>query len=131
VTHFGSTQAGETIPLPLPVPAANAERTLLAACRYFATEQWKVASTVTIEMDPLHFDLIVVLAGSGLLRTADFAFPCERGECWFLPANLREYHFEPIESATFIRAYVPDLSSLRDELRHATQSTPVNRTIFE
>jgi mannose-6-phosphate isomerase len=131
VTHFGSTLAGETVPLPLPVPAANAERTLLAACRYFATEQWKVASTVTIEMDPLHFDLIVVLAGRGLLRTADFAFPCEQGECWFLPANLREYHFVPIETATFIRAYVPDLSSLRDELRHATQSTPVNRTIFE
>jgi hypothetical protein len=37
----------------------------------------------------------------------------------------------PIETATFIREYVPDLSSLRDELRHATQSTPVNRTIFE
>jgi mannose-6-phosphate isomerase len=131
VTHFGSTLAGKTVGLPLPVPSANAQRTLLAGCRYFATEKWKIASPVTIKMDPLHFDLIVVLAGRGLLRTPDFAAPCEQGECWFLPANLREFHFVPMESATFIRAYVPDLTSLRDELRHAGQNTAVNCTIFE
>jgi mannose-6-phosphate isomerase len=129
VTHFGSTLAGKTTALPL--PADDAERSLLAACRYFATERWKVAAPATIPMDPEHFDLFVVLAGRGVLRTQDFAFPCEQGECWFLPANLKEYHFMPTEPTTFIRTYVPHIAALREELKCVTQSTAASRTVFD
>ncbi len=129
VTEFGPTLAGKTSELPL--PAEDAERSLLAACRYFATEQWKVASPATIRMDPEHFDLLVVLSGRGVVRTQDFAFPCEQGECWFLPANLPEYHFVPIGPATFIRTYVPHLRKLREELEYLTQRAAASRTVFD
>jgi mannose-6-phosphate isomerase len=129
VTHFGATLAGKTAALPL--PAEDGERSLLAACRYFATERWKVALPATIPMDPDHFDLLVVLSGRGVLRTQDFAFPCEPGECWFLPANLKEYHFMPTEPATFIRTYVPHIPALREELQCVTQGTAASRTVFD
>ena len=129
VTHFGSTLAGKTVGLPL--PADDAERTLLAACRYFATERGEVSSPATLGMDPEHFDLFVVVAGRGVLRTQDFAFPCEQGECWFLPANLEECHFIPMETATFIRAYVPNIPTLRKELEQVSESTAVSRTVFD
>jgi mannose-6-phosphate isomerase len=129
VTHFGSTLAGKTVGLPL--PADDAERTLLAACRYFATERWEVSSPATLVMDPEHFDLFVVVAGRGVLRTQDFAFPCEQGECWFLPANLEQCHFIPMETATFIRAYVPNIPTLRKELEQVSGATAVGRTVFD
>jgi mannose-6-phosphate isomerase-like protein (cupin superfamily) len=87
-------------------------------------------------MDPQHFDLVVVLSGSGVLQTRDFGFPCEQGECWFLPANLNQYLFQTREPATFIRTYVPNIPVLREELRRAAQDVPAhsmatNRTIFD
>ena len=139
VTHFGPTLAGKTSPLSL--PAQDAERSLLAACPYFATERWSVASDARVPMDPQHFDLLVVLGGSGILQTQDFVGPCKQGECWFLPANLREYFFRPTESAAFIRTYVPNIPVLRQELHHAAhnvsapgmapQGVMMNRTIFD
>jgi len=129
VTHFDSTLAGKTAGLPL--PAEDAERTLLAACRYFATERWKVSSPATIRTDREHFDLLVLLAGRGVLRTQDFAFPCEQGQCWFLPANLPEYHFIAEEPVTFVRAYVPNIPALRKELQHAAEVKAASRTVFD
>jgi mannose-6-phosphate isomerase len=129
VTHFGPTLAGKTTALPL--PADDAERSLLAACRYFATEQWKVASPATIPMDPGHFDLLVVLAGRGVLRTPGWASPCKQGECWLLPANLKEYRFTPTEPTTFIRTYVPHIATLRKELQCMTQGAAASRTVFD
>lgn len=129
VTRFGSTLAGKATALPL--PAEDAERSLLAACRYFATERWRVTSPATIPMDPEHFDLLVVLDGRGVLRTQDFAFPGEPGACWFLAANLKEYHFMPSEPATLIRTYVPNIPALREELQCITQGTATSRTVFD
>jgi mannose-6-phosphate isomerase len=130
VMNFGATTAGKTSRLPL--PAEGVERTLLAACRYFAAERWELASPFTVEMDPSHFDLLIVLSGDGILKAPDFAFPCSPGECWFLPANLGEYHFVPIErTATLIRTYVPNLAALRAELQEAGQTKTATRTVFD
>jgi mannose-6-phosphate isomerase len=129
VTHFGPTQAGKTAALAL--PAEYGQRLLLAACRYFATERWEVTSPVSVTMDHEHFDLFVMLAGRGVLQTPDFAFPCEPGECWFLPASLKEYSFKTNEPAKFIRTYVPNLPALREEVGSVGQETATNRTIFD
>ncbi|MGA2427409.1 MAG: type I phosphomannose isomerase catalytic subunit [Candidatus Acidiferrum sp.] len=128
-TNFGSTLAGKTARLPL--PAKDAERSLLAACRYFATERWKLSSPSAIPVGSEHFDLVVVLTGRGVLRSHDFGFPIEQGECWFLPANLRECHFVPIEPTVLIRTYVPQLPALREELLNAKKGVAVNHTIFD
>jgi hypothetical protein len=83
-------------------------------------------------MDSSHFDLIVPLSGEGILRTNDFAFPFGQGECWLLPANLREYHVQPIKGmATLIRTYVPDLATLRAELKSAGHAKAAERTVFD
>jgi hypothetical protein len=82
-------------------------------------------------MDAAHFDLVIPLSGEGILRTHDFAFPFGPGECWFLPANLGEYHVQPIKGlATLIRTYVPDLARLRSELKGAGHANSADRTIF-
>jgi mannose-6-phosphate isomerase len=130
VTNFGGTAAGRTSPLPLPVEGGD--RWLLAACRYFATERHEATDPFTIEMDPLHFDLLIVLSGEGLLRAPDFAYPCAPGECWFLPANLREYHFLPFKgTATVIRTYVPNLAALRAEVNRSGHARAADHTVFD
>jgi mannose-6-phosphate isomerase len=130
VTNFGGTAAGRTSPLPL--PAEEGDRWLLAACRYFATERREATDPFTVEMDSRHFDLFVGLSGEGILRTDDFAFPFGPGECWFLPANLGNYHVQPIKGmATVIRSYVPNLDMLRAELKSAGQAREADRTVFE
>jgi hypothetical protein len=78
-----------------------------------------------------HFDLIVLLSGRGVLRAKDFGFPIEQGECWFLPANLEECHFVPIEPSKMIRTYVPNLSVLREELQRGGQPASVDNTVFD
>lgn len=130
VTNFGGTTVGRTSPLPL--PAEEGDRWLLAACRYFATERREATDPFTVVMDSSHFDLIVPLSGEGILRTNDFAFPFGQGECWFLPANLGEYHVQPIKGmATLIRTYVPDLATLRAELKSAGHAKAAERTVFD
>jgi mannose-6-phosphate isomerase len=130
VMNFGGTIGAKTNPVPL--PADDHEAWLLAACRYFATERREASEAFTIASDPRHFDLLIVLSGEGILRTLDFAFPCAPGECWFVPANLGEYHFQPFKgTATIIRTYVPDLAILREELKNAGQLRNVDQTVFD
>ncbi len=95
VTNFASTFKGKTKHLPLPVETQrdSVERSLLAACPFFATELWTSARHSRFRSSRSHFDLIVLLSGRGVLRSTDFAFPVEQGECWLLPANLEDCHF--------------------------------------
>ncbi len=129
VTNFGPTVAGKTSRYPLPVE--DGERQLLAACRYFAAERWEAPSPVSVELDPGRFELLVILSGAGILRAPGFAFPCCAGECWFLPASLREYGLAPFNGpATLLRTFVPNLRNLR-ELQGAAHSQSASRTIFD
>jgi mannose-6-phosphate isomerase len=130
VTNFSGTTAGRTSPLPL--PAQEGDRWLLAACRYFATERREATDPFTVATDSAHFDLIVPLSGEGILLTNDFAFPFGPGECWFLPANLGEYHVQPIKGmTTLIRTYVPELAALRAQLNNAGHSKAADQTVFD
>jgi len=131
VTNFASTFKGKTKHLPLTTEERNVERSLLAACPFFATELWESESPFAIPVSRSHFDLIVLLSGRGVLRSTDFAFPVEQGECWFLPANLEECHLTPIEPTKMIRTYVPDLSVLREELERGSRPASVDNTVFD
>jgi mannose-6-phosphate isomerase len=136
VTNFGGNLAGKTKRLPLPTGEDDkTERSLLAACPFFATELWTSESLCTIPVAQPHFDLIVLLSGRGVLRSKDFGFPIEQGECWFLPANLEECRFVPIEPSKLIRTYVPNLSVLREELQRGSRpaSVPpsIDNTVFD
>jgi mannose-6-phosphate isomerase len=130
VTKFGKSSAQKTARLPL--PSEGFDRSLLAACRYFATERWEMDGPVALETERSHFDLLVNLSGDGSLGVPGARFPCPVGDCWFLPANLGEYHFAPVEMAALARVYVPDLARLRGELEHEGQSQRTMRyTVFD
>jgi mannose-6-phosphate isomerase class I len=129
---FGLTTAGKTSKLPL--PTQGFERSLLAACRYFATERWEPKQPLAAETtNPTHFDLLVVLSGGGTLNAPGCSLLSRPGDCWFLPANLGDYHFAPMErAATLIRTYVPNLAALREELRLAGNAETATRsTVFD
>jgi mannose-6-phosphate isomerase len=120
VMQFGETSSRKTSRLPL--PCEGFDRSLLAACGYFATERWEIDSPVRLKTDASHFDLLVNLSGDGSLGVAASRFSFPSGDCWFLPANLGEYHFAPKDHTALIRTYVPDLAALRGELQQEGQS---------
>ena len=144
VTNFGSAPVGKTQALPL--PAKLHERSLVAACRYFATELLQLGISQSHTTNS-HFELLVILAGTGLFDGPGFAFPYRPGECWFLPADLDtyyliagakfpaqggEYQQDPTAGpTTALRTYVPDLGFLRNALLAAANSSALARTVFD
>lgn len=130
VVNFGSTIGGKTARFPL--PRRDFDRSLLAACRYFSAERWEITLPSTPDVDPLHFDLLVILSGSGTLDGPGFAVQYASGESWFLPANLGTRYLIPNEFTVLLRTYVPDLRALRNEAHRAGQTnTSLAYTVFD
>ena len=90
---------------------------LLAACRYFSTERWRIAEHFTARPKTNAFNLLVVLSGSGEIRYDIKKTPYKQGECWFMPASLKHYELVPAGESVFLRTFVPDLAVLRSNLR--------------
>ncbi|MGB6430341.1 MAG: class I mannose-6-phosphate isomerase [Candidatus Acidiferrales bacterium] len=144
VMRFGPPAAGEAAPgvvEPIAIQGGpNAERLLLVACRYFAVERWKFSGRVTIETSPERFELLTPLEGTGrfsfpgglsadVSRAARAAHPPDvgangaaeefsyaPGQAWLIPAALGIYILEPSAPTTLLRAYVPNLDALEQEL---------------
>lgn len=117
VMKFGSHAGGKVASLPL--PAESGVRSLLAACRYFATERWECAHKCEIQVDAARFEIIVFLEGAGSLAWPDSAARYRRGECWLVPASQVRVDVLPETATSLLRAYVPDLPALRTGLHHA------------
>ena len=90
---------------------------LLAACRYFATERWHLAERFTARPDTDAFNLLVILSGWGMIEWENDRAPFRQGECWFLPASLESYELIPEAECSLLRTYVPNLQALRRNLR--------------
>jgi mannose-6-phosphate isomerase len=116
VTNFGKTVGGRVNSLLL--PADGASRSLLAACRYFATERWECSAKCKIPVDPQRFELIVILEGAGSLAWPDSAARYHRGECWLVPASQTYIDVLPEAPTSLIRTYVPDIAEMRAGLHH-------------
>jgi hypothetical protein len=72
------------------------------------------------------------LSGEGTIQAADFSSAFRSGECWLVPANLGAYKLVPKSRATIVRAYVPNLTDLRNELRRQRHSDDlIAKTLFE
>lgn len=115
VMNFSSSVPGKVPPLPL-VADRNQEN-LLAACRYFATERWDLLASAPSKSSGNHFELLIVLAGSGCFHWKGEPLRYRLGECWFLPASLENYIVQPEQKTSLLRAFVPDLADLREQLR--------------
>jgi mannose-6-phosphate isomerase len=130
VTNFGKPTGGKVTPLLL--PADGATRSLLAACRYFATERWECSAKCEISVDPERFELIVILEGAGNFAWPDSAARYHRGECWLVPASQGRIDVLPETATSLIRTYVPDIPVLRTELhRDGISATALAQVIFD
>jgi mannose-6-phosphate isomerase len=116
VTRFEGTTAGKIPPMALHSPDAN--KHLLAACEYFATEQWKCRKTTLIESDLEHFQLIVILAGKGKFYDSEQGFEYHPGEAWFVPASMPVIMLQPSGQTTFLRIFVPERESFIHQLKN-------------
>jgi mannose-6-phosphate isomerase len=73
---------------PLHLPGERVHKTLLAACRYFATERWEFRATVEARPRPDCFELFVILDGTGYIHWQGERLPYQTGQCWLIPAAL-------------------------------------------
>jgi mannose-6-phosphate isomerase len=130
VMNFGPSRGGKVFPLPLPSGGAN--KTLLAACPYFATERWEFLSTVPSESSRSCFELFVVLSGTGYIHWQGTPTMYSRGQCWFIPGSLGRFSLQPEQKSAAIRACVPNLADLADELRQVgLPYSEISRSVFD
>jgi len=129
VIEFGRSVGGKVPKLRLPSPGP---KELLAACPYFAAERWKIVTPTEVAMGTEHYDLFVVLTGCGEFAWGGKPEKFERGECWFIPAGLSGLAIKSRESTKLLRAYVPNLQTLRDRFKQENRSwQEIEKTVFD
>jgi mannose-6-phosphate isomerase len=130
VIQFGWPRGGKASQIRL--PGQKQHRSLLAACRYFAAERWKNFGTLETQSDADHFDLVVVLTGSGDFTWDGGMAKYQSGHCWLVPASLGQFALHTKEPTKILRTYVPDLAALRANLKqegHSEQT--IAKTVFD
>jgi mannose-6-phosphate isomerase len=128
VIRFGKSAGGKIKTLSM----ANGSHALLNACRYFAVERWEILSASEVQGQTTHFDLYVFLSGSGQLEWPGGSSKYQGGEAWFIPAAQQRMRLQPAENTSMIRAYVPDLTGLRAELkREGFSEAAMAHTVFD
>ena len=116
VTRFNGTRSGKLPSLPLHSPDAN--KRLLAACSFFATERWDCDRTTSIEGDAAEFQLIIFLRGSGKFHDSTCEYSYRPGQAWFLPASLELALLQPKEPTSLLRVTTPDPKLLTRQLQN-------------
>ncbi len=130
VIQFGRPIEGKVSRIPL--TAHGFQKMLLVACRYFATERWKNFTQIETQSDSAHFDLFVILSGSGSFAWPSGSAEYQRGECWLIPAGLGPFTLRQQEPTKLLRTYVPDLATLRADLRRRGRSeNEIAKTVFD
>jgi mannose-6-phosphate isomerase len=115
VASLEPTEALKRFPLALHSPDAN--KHLLVACEFFATERWDCHKMTFIESEAEQFQLIIILEGSGTLHDSNESFTFRSGEAWFLPASLPTLLLQPDRPTSLLRVFVPDNRTLHHQLR--------------
>ena len=115
VINFSGGEIASQVPLVW--TAKKVEISLLVACKYFATEKWRIGELFTVRPHSDSFNLAIFLSGHGELRWEGGEAPYRQGECWFMPASLKNWELVPAEESTLIRTFVPDLQALRGNLK--------------
>jgi mannose-6-phosphate isomerase len=105
VTKFGDEFPGKISPVRIESPAVK--KTFFAACPYFATEKWEFSSGLAAATSREHFELVVVLDGSGEIVVSGERLPYSRAHVWLIPAAVGGYEFAPSSPTSLLRTYVP------------------------
>ena len=114
------------------LPAHNFQKYLLVACPYFATERWKDFTQIETHSDSEHFELLVILTGSGDFAWEGGSAVYQSGQCWLIPAGVGKFALNAKEATKLLRTYVPDLPRLRAGLEQNGHSRrELAKTVFE
>ena len=106
--HSGSIE-------PFRFPRTSWTRELLVACPYFAVEHWGWEQKIEYQGHPDHANLLIFLQGEGTVAGQPYA----PGDAYLIPAGLRSFDLSPESTAKAIRAFVPNLDVVRNELAAA------------
>ena len=106
--HSGSIE-------PFRFPRTSWTRELLVACPYFAVEHWGWEQKIEYHGHPDHANLLIFLQGEGTVAGQPYA----PGDAYLIPAGLRSFDLSPESTAKAIRAFVPNLNVVRNELAAA------------
>ncbi len=115
VTKFGEPPPGKLAHLAL--ETSDTQKYLLAACPFFATERWDCSKNTSLESDPAHFQLLIILEGNGKLQEAETTFEYRIGQAWFLPASLPTISLRPEKNTSLLRIFLPSMESYRHQLQ--------------
>lgn len=115
VMRFGAQLGGKVAPVVISRGALT--KTFLAACRYFATEKWDFAEHTYCESAREHFDLLIVLEGSGHIHVGGERLEYCPAQVWLIPAALGKFEMKPSKRTFLLRTWVPsNLDAVRREL---------------
>ena len=130
VIRFGEQRGGKVAPVT--IERAGVKKTFLAACPYFATERWHFNSPVSTSTAPEHFELWIVIEGTGSIRWSNESAQFAPAQVWLIPAALGAFTIIPESSATFLRTYVPhSLAAIAENLvREGVRENDAARLVF-
>jgi len=92
---------------PVRLSRGPAKKTFYMACRYFAAEKWEFSERIPCAAAGNHYDLLIILEGSGALEAGGQSLPYAPAEVWLVPAALGEYQISPASRTALLRTYVP------------------------
>lgn len=107
VTNFGEQIGGKLATCA--VGRGTLTETILAACRYFATELWDFTARIGGVTSQERFELLIILEGSGQIECGHERLEYGAAQAWLLPAALGAYQLTPNGSTSLLRTYVPDI----------------------
>jgi mannose-6-phosphate isomerase len=95
---------------PVVLHEAGLTRTLLVACRYYASEKLEIHAQTTQHTAGRSFHILTALQGQGRVQVDGAYVELSSGESVLVPACMGEYNIDPVSPAlTIIKSYVPDL----------------------
>jgi mannose-6-phosphate isomerase len=109
VIRFGKQEGGRI--RPFHIERSSVTETHFVVCRYFAVEKWEFNKPLLASTSPEHFELWIILEGSGTIRWGSERSAYGPAQAWLIPAALGDYEIAPETSTSLLRAYMPgDLS---------------------
>ena len=130
VIRFGEQRGGKV--LPAKIQCDGVTKTFFTACRYFATERWQFAGPVSAQSSGEHFELWIIIAGTGTIRWAKESTQFAPAQVWLIPADLGPFELTPESSTTVLRTFVPsNLANLTEDLRkQGLTAADASRLVF-
>lgn len=113
VMRFGPQTCGKLDPLRIEQNGARVS--YFVACPYFATERWEITGSASLRTSREHFELLIVLEGTGLIVFQSGRARYGPAQAWLLPAALGDYRVEAQQPTTLLRTYVPNLQNFGNE----------------